>query len=105
MKDFIVIFSETGARIVKDPQFIKEHKNDSNVLFNPKIPPKAVLHSWFKDGNKIGIKEEVIHDIDLTPVHESFTQESLTKLKFKFKILSIVTVLLTIGIIIRVIIS
>jgi hypothetical protein len=105
MKDFIVIFSETGARIVKDPKFIKEHKNDSNVLFNPKIPAKTFPHSWFKDGNKIGIKKNIIHDIDLTPVHESFAQESLIKLKRKFKILSIVTVLLTIGIIIRVIIS
>jgi hypothetical protein len=56
MNDYLVIFSENGARVIKDPIYVKEHKKDPEVLLNPILPHGVPLEYWKKSGNKIGIK-------------------------------------------------
>jgi len=37
-KDRLVIFTKTGARIIKDPALIELHKDNPNALLNPELP-------------------------------------------------------------------
>ena len=52
-KNYLVVFSESGARVMKDPHYIKEHKNDKNVLYNPILPHGVPLEYWRQGKNKI----------------------------------------------------
>lgn len=55
-KNYLVIFTEYGARIEKDIVIIEKYKNNSNVLYNPELPHGVPPRFWVKDKNKIGIK-------------------------------------------------
>lgn len=54
--DFLVEFSEHGARIIKDPSLIESKKSQPNVLINPEISHLAGISPsfWVKDGDKVG---------------------------------------------------
>jgi len=55
-KDRLVIFTENGARIIKDPTIIAELKYSNNTLLNPKDLPKNKSPSfWKKNGGNVEI--------------------------------------------------
>jgi hypothetical protein len=61
-KEILVVFTENGARIEKDPAYISEHKNDENVLYNPILPHGVPPSFWIKDGDKIGFTDDCEHE-------------------------------------------
>lgn len=103
MKDFIVIFSENGAKIVKDPETIKKRKNDNNVLFNPTIPKSIPPHQWVKDGDEIKVKTEG-KDTKYS-ISKKFLKNKSDLLNFEIKLLRILLGMSVLGNIINVFVS
>lgn len=79
MKDFLVIFLESGgARVEKHPEYIKLHKNDSNVLLNPELPEGISPSKWIKIGDSIGILDD--HQSHHN-IHNKFHDERIVRLE------------------------
>lgn len=76
MKNYLVEFTEKGARIYKDPVIIEQKKNNPNVLLNPELPKGVSPSFWIKDGNYIGIA-----DIDSAKI--ILNKQNLNKLETK----------------------
>lgn len=95
MKEYLVIFTENGARIEKDPTYISEHKNDINVLLNPELPHGVAPQYWRKVVDKIVIDSKSPF-VPNKLVHVSHLYKQIKILKY-----SIITLIL--GIIIYVI--
>lgn len=102
-KDFLVIFTkDNGARIEKDPEYVKLHKNDPNTLFNPEIPKGTSPSTWTLKDGKISsgkIKHE-IEKYDFVNEKNKRHQDQNFKLKIKlkrYKIAVILIILATIG--------
>ena len=53
MKNYLVEFTESGARIHKDPSVIETKKHQDNVLLNPKLPVGVSPAFWKKQENEI----------------------------------------------------
>lgn len=79
MKNYLVVFSEKGVRIEKDPTFIELHKNDENVLLNPEIPHGIPLDYWIKKDNKIAFTDDCPYE------HKTFN--TLFELQDKIEVL------------------
>lgn len=94
-KNYLVIFTEYGARVEKDPATIEKFKNGSNVLYNPELPHGVPIEFWIKDKNKIGIK--------FGCGYSAVKIELADKHKQRVKYLSIALILVTIGLIYNVV--
>jgi hypothetical protein len=55
LKDTLVVFTDTNARIITNPGDIERFKDDPNVVINPDFSHvKGIApHYWLKDGNDI----------------------------------------------------
>lgn len=54
--DYLVEFSDIGARIIKDPNLIEQKLNQENVLLNPDISHLVGISPsfWVKENDKVG---------------------------------------------------
>jgi hypothetical protein len=88
MKDYLVEFTDNGARIIKDPDSIEKKKNNENVLLNPVIPNKVSPSKWVKNGDKIGFKMndgEIRSPFDATRHENKSVRDALEKLEKDIK--------------------
>lgn len=72
-KDFVVVFSDSGARILKGIR-PDEWRHEKNALINPVRPLGVAPHLWVKKGEKVGVITQAEYDAKNPPTVAATTQ-------------------------------